>query len=1483
MKKNKEKMIALGMCAVLIASSLNLGGAYGNAFQVQAAELGLSEEASEESENAKATEISQKPENGEMAELTEKSGDTQLPKPQSQPTAQEGEPEEPEDAMPEGASQLQEVAAPEELSGNSDGVEQEDISQVLEDAAANGNSQLLENETAGEPAGEELLESEGMAQDGFLAPAGLETKDGIEPFAETDGSIAIDETNFPDAYFREYLLGTLSGYEYSGADTDGDGMLSEEERNYVESISIYGKAVRDFTGISYFPNLKEFTVGESLAVSVDLSGNEKLVSINMCNNKKLLSVDLSGDAMLESVELGNNENLESVNFDGCNQLTSLSLEGCAITDLDLNGCTQLSYLNCGNNQLTSLDLSFAEQLNSLYVSGNQLVELNLKNTSHLINLQCSGNQLTALDMQSNQKLVSLECGGNRLDTLDVTGMPELEVLDCSGNNLVELDVTKNLSLLRIDCYGNPLTKLDISKNKKLEGLNINFTRITALDATANEQLRMDYSNEYWDTDYITATVEEMEDGRWLFDMTSQEGFQPEKLTISNQCKVYPTEWDAEPNEPELTGYGVVWVRNPLESGNNYFTLNYDLSNNAYLDGKVLRCNYVLEETLEGQMVALTPENFPSAELLAYLQENYDTDGDGQLNTAEVTTLSFYESTRIASLEGIEKLNCLKSLYLWRAPMRRLDLSSNAAINSLQIVDGSLTDIDITGCPNLRDINLSNNSLTSLDLSQNTALCKLDVSGNSIISLDISKNKELQSLDVSSNSISFLDLSDNAKLEIFSCCYNPAMTGLNLSNNFKLKDINCSYNTGMVSLDFPIQKGEISTLRIVGNNIQNLQVNGMPSLTMLEIDSNLGKIEEVDLTGSTKLKSIRACDISVKADWPKMTDLEWIEIQNMQMSGSNSASYTSETIEATIEDGSVSDIPLKKMDLSNATNLERCQVSMNSLGELDVHGCTNLLGLFVGGGRLHTLNIAGCTTLFYLDCSGNQLQSLDVSSCVALKSISCNENQLEELNIESNKALQDLYCRDNKLSAIDTSQNAALKWFECSGNPIVSLDLSNNKAMLSTLNCNNASLTSLDVGGNMALESVSLGNQVFKVSESDLQPETNVAKAASFSTVQPSVPQNLRGASTGRYILRLDKYGNFDPSKVKNLTSGTAVANGIMWESKDAIPDVVGYDYDISNQYKLAGQVMPVQIVFKEGEYSGPNGEIPIQWPGIHLSTCTITLNTKSSSYTGRTQTPNVVVKDRGYTLKPGTDYILNYKNNINAGNASIILKGTGNYTGDVRRNFTIKKAQQKIRCTKSFQKTYGSKAFPLKAKRASGNGRLSYSTSDKKVATVSKNGKVTLKGTGIATITIKAAATKNYKAASTQVKVTVKPAKVAVTSLKTMKGKKLSVKWKKAPNATGYEIQYSTDKKFKKGVKQIKIAKGKATSCTLKKLKDNKKYYVRIRAYKAVKVKGKKQTLKGAWGTVRGSKKIGTIGESSEIKKSNQQNKIIQQMENRSK
>ena len=64
----------------------------------------------------------------------------------------------------------------------------------------------------------------------------------------------------------------------------------------------------------------------------------------------------------------------------------------------------------------------------------------------------------------------------------------------------------------------------------------------------------------------------------------------------------------------------------------------------------------------------------------------------------------------------------------------------------------------------------------------------------------------------------------------------------------------------------------------------------------------------------------------------------------------------------------------------------------------------------------------------------------------------------------------------------------------------------------------------------------------------------------------------------------------------------------------------------------------------------------------------------TKTYTGSALTPAPVVKYSGKTLKKGTDYTVAYKNNINAGTATVTITGKGGYTGTLKKTFSIEPA-----------------------------------------------------------------------------------------------------------------------------------------------------------------------------------------------------------------
>ncbi len=232
--------------------------------------------------------------------------------------------------------------------------------------------------------------------------------------------LKIDETNFPDEVFRNYLLNAKFYESTIKFDKDGNGFFSEEERNAITSIDLFygynGEKVASLDGIEHFPNLESLT----------------------CSYNNLTSLDVSKNPALD-------------------------------------------WLNCMDNKLTSLDVSKNEKLEHLSCDSNQLTSLDVTQNIALKELHCTDNLLTSLDVSKNKKLDELWCSKNNLTSLDVSKNPVLDWLKCEQNNLSSLDVSKNAVLKNLYCEQNNLTSLDVSKNPVLKYLKCENNQLTSLN------------------------------------------------------------------------------------------------------------------------------------------------------------------------------------------------------------------------------------------------------------------------------------------------------------------------------------------------------------------------------------------------------------------------------------------------------------------------------------------------------------------------------------------------------------------------------------------------------------------------------------------------------------------------------------------------------------------------------------------------------------------------------------------------------------------------------------------------------------------------------------------------------------------------------------------------------------------------------------------------------------------------------------------
>mgnify|MGYP000881227326 CR=1 FL=1 len=277
----------------------------------------------------------------------------------------------------------------------------------------------------------------------------------------TENGVAINETNFPDALFREKVA------EY---DKNNDGVLSDTEISNIRSISINGDSskggdVTDLKGIEYFTSLTRLQCGHNKISKLDVSKNTALTEL-YCPNNELTELDLGNNTALGQLTVTNNQ----------------------LKELDISKDTALTYLACANNQLKELNVSKNTALTELSCSYNQLTELNVNNNTALTRIDCGSNQLSELDVSKNTALTYLSCGsneGNKLTKLDVSNNTELMYLEFWHNEITSIDLSKNTALKSLECFSNKLTALDLSNNTNLEVLRCNDNKLTSLDLSNN--------------------------------------------------------------------------------------------------------------------------------------------------------------------------------------------------------------------------------------------------------------------------------------------------------------------------------------------------------------------------------------------------------------------------------------------------------------------------------------------------------------------------------------------------------------------------------------------------------------------------------------------------------------------------------------------------------------------------------------------------------------------------------------------------------------------------------------------------------------------------------------------------------------------------------------------------------------------------------------------------------------------------------------
>lgn len=173
--------------------------------------------------------------------------------------------------------------------------------------------------------------------------------------------ITINETNFPDANFRNWLL---------KQDYGKDGVLTEEAIKGVTEINVRDQDISSLKGIELFTALTELDCSHNNLTCLNVSGCAALAKLH-CFCNKLTSLDVSGCTALTELDCAINE-LTTLDVSGCTALTELDCFENKLISLNVSGCTALARLDCCENELTSLNVSGCTALTGLCCHRNQL-------------------------------------------------------------------------------------------------------------------------------------------------------------------------------------------------------------------------------------------------------------------------------------------------------------------------------------------------------------------------------------------------------------------------------------------------------------------------------------------------------------------------------------------------------------------------------------------------------------------------------------------------------------------------------------------------------------------------------------------------------------------------------------------------------------------------------------------------------------------------------------------------------------------------------------------------------------------------------------------------------------------------------------------------------------------------------------------------------------------------------------------------------
>ena len=741
--------------------------------------------------------------------------------------------------------------------------------------------------------------------------------------------VAIDESNFPNKTFRNYIQKVFDKDNNDFFSADEIAAVTELTFQYPDDPNTGVAGITSLKGIEYFTALTSLDCSYQDLTELDLSRNTGLTSV-LCYGNQLTELDLSANTQLIELDCSSNE----------------------ITHLDVSSNHNLEKLSCYHNRLTSLDLSRNNKLTYTYCDSWCPIEPDENNTINLAELDVDKtsdwvggkveNGILTIDEGAKKVTYNYQCGNN----IEMHVILHIHIYDDSW----EYNANEHWKKCTNFCTG--ANQGMIKSPHDYKGGNtcsicgyVNAADTYAVTVEVDGHGTAGASPAFAKTDE-TVTLTAIPDTGYAFKtwevirggvaITNDTFIMPAKpVTVKAVFQEKTAAPVISPNGGSFNDTETVTLTCDTEGAWIYYTINgvkshyrdpFTLTESANItawaekmgkaDSDIVTAAFI--KIVDG--VAVDTFNFPDKNFRDVVK-TFDTDDNNILSDNEIAAVKEIDckGRAITNLKGIEYFTALEYLYCY---------------------DNELTELDLRRNTKLKELNCSTNRLTVLDLSQNPKLKRVICSDNALTALDLSHNPELEDVNCSDN----------------------ALTALNLSSNSKLTNLNAS--------------GNIREITLTGNTFDLSSLPGFDASRMSGLTG--GKVSGSTLTvDGNAAVVIYSYDISYTGT--ELDDEEKDVIFTLAIAGRGT--------DIDINKTNFPDKDFRELLLDKEANIDRNQDGKLSTWEIALVQDIDVYDMEIAD----LTGIEYFTELKYLDCAGNHLTSLDLSRNTKLAELDAENN------------------------------------------------------------------------------------------------------------------------------------------------------------------------------------------------------------------------------------------------------------------------------------------------------------------------------------------------------------------------------------------------------------------------------------------------------------------------------------------------------------